>query len=334
MRAGLVGRVAAALVVLGAARARADDPPGEPRPAPPIAWLDPAPLAAPFLQLPFDAPATLRPGAVVVGVRTVYSSTILVDGSDRLKANIDLETTQPILFIRYGVRDGAELQLSVSGMVDDAGFLTRPIKAVESLFDAVNPLRAGPPPRQARFRLTRPDGSGIDWSGTRGSVGDVWAGVKGRIREQAGLVPALAWRGAVKLPTAALPFGSGRFESGGGLLADTTFGWTALRLAIDAAFPSGAFSAARVHTQPHATFQLGLARRVASWATLHVQGSIHTSPVTATGITALDAPSYYLLAGVAIEPVRTMSIAFGLVENLFGGHGADITGVLELAWRP
>lgn len=197
----------------------------------------------------------------------------------------------------------------------------------------MNPLRAGPPPEAARFRIVRDDGSGLDWSGTAGSAGDPWAGVKHRARAQNGWVPALSWRAAIKIPTAALPFGSRLLELGSGLLAGWALGATSFRLAADVMIPGGPFTAAAVRTRTHFALQLGVARRFTPWLTGMLQASAHSSAID-TGIDAVDGVNHYLLAGLAVEPTRSTSIGFAVVENvLHASRGADISAILELSWR-
>ncbi|HTN51189.1 MAG TPA: hypothetical protein VML50_02200 [Anaeromyxobacter sp.] len=318
--------------LLGAGGGRADDSPALPPPT--IPWQDPAAFALPFLQLPFDAPEPVRPGTLELSVRTIYSSTIAKAQSPTTSIDVDLETAQPILEVRWGFMSGAELDAAIPGAIDYAGFMTKPIRWVESLFDAVNPLRLGAPPRQGRLVVTRAGGASAEWVGTVGSVGDLRLGAKVRIRDQAGGLPALSWRTALTLPTAALPFGSGSVQAGGGLLAGWTFGETALRLAADVATPAGDFTAARLHTRPHGDLQLGLSQRLAPWASVVLQGSAHTSAIVGTGLSVIEGPTFYALAGAIFEPARSVSISLGLVENVFANtRGADFSGLLDLAWR-
>ncbi len=133
--------------------------PGPSAPARFMPWQDPAPFARPFLQLPFDAPEPLRAGTTELGLRTLYSNTVIRARTPRLSADVSVEEAAPMLFVRRGFDPGFELEVAVPGIIDYAGFLARPIKAVESVFASVNTLRVGPPPREARFRVARPDGA-------------------------------------------------------------------------------------------------------------------------------------------------------------------------------
>src|SRR6266540_2775717 len=266
----------------------------------PVAWQDPGPFAQPFLQLPFDAPEPVARGVLELSIRTLYSNSIARAQAAGLSVDVSVETAAPMGSVRYGLGRGFEVQLAIPGAIEYPGFLARPIKVVEGLFGSVNPLRAGPTPAAARFRVVRDDTSGIDWSGTDGSAGD--------------------------------PL----FEVGSGLLAGWTFGALSLRLATDVMIPErGPFTAAALRTRPHFTVQVGLARRLSSWLTGMLQASAHTSAIAETGIGVMDGTTTYVLAGVAVEPTRHTSVGFGVVENvLHSSRGADISGVLDFAWHP
>lgn len=328
--------IAGAISLLGPLTGRADSHSLERPAAGPIAWQDTGPFAQLFLQLPFDAPDTVAPGVLEVSMRTLYSSSIAREQAPGLSVDVSGETAAPSAFVRYGLPHGFELQLAVRGAIEHGGFLSRPIKVVEGMFGSVNPLRAGPPPAAAHFRVVRDDGSGLDWSGNRGSTADPWVGVKRRIQVQDGWAPTMSWRAALGIPAAPVPWGSGLFELGSGLLAGWTLDATSLRLEADVMIPqSGPATAAGLRTRPHFTVQLGAARRFTPWLTGMLQVSAHTSAIVGTGIDVVDGTTTYVLAGVGVEPTRRTSVEFALAENvLHATRGADISGVLAITWRP
>jgi hypothetical protein len=327
-RAALAAALVAAVASAWPASARAGEA------APVIPWQDPAPFARPFLQLPFDVPEPIPPGGVEVALGTLYGNSIVRAHRRNLDVDVSVESAQPFAFLRYGLSPGVELEAAIPGVIDYPGFLARPIKWVESFFGPVNPLRLGPPPREARFRVLRPDGTGTEWSGTRGSAGDLWVGMKASIRDQRGLAPTLSWRAAVKAPTAAPPFGSGSVELGAGILSAWTMRRTSVRATVDLTVPSGSFTSAELATRPYLSAQVGVGQRLATWASLLVQGSVHNSPLANTGVYAIEGQSWYLLAGAAIEPSRQTAVKLALVENvLHASRGADITALAEFSWR-
>jgi len=328
--------IAAAISLLGPVTGRAEPLSLERPAARPVAWQDTGPFAQLFLQLPFDAPETVARGVLEVTLRMLYSNSIARERVPGLSVDVSAETAVPIAFVRYGLPHGFELQLAVPSAVEHGGFLGRPIKVVEGLFGSVNPLRAGPPPAAAHFRVLRDDGSGLDWSGNDGNAADPWVGVKRRIHAQDGWSPAMSWRAALEFPTAPVPWGSGLFEVGSGLLAGWTLDATSLRLEADVMIPErGPVTAAGLRTRPHFTVQLGVAHRLTRWLTAMLQASAHTSAIVGTGLGVVDGTTTYVLAGVGVEPTRRTTIAFAAAENvLHSSRGADISGVLEIAWRP
>jgi len=300
----------------------------------PIPWQDAAPMAVPFLQLPFEPPATVAPGHLQLGVRTTYSNSIARTQSPDLSVSYHLETAQPTLALRLGLRDGLEVQLDLPAVAEVSPSFDAAIKDVESWFHTENRLRRVTVSRQAEFRLVRPDGRGTSFAGARSGIGDVWLGAKGRIREQVGWVPALAWRAALKLPTGTFPFGSGVVEGGLGLLAGADLGRTHLWAVADVVVPDGPVSGARLPTRPHPAFQLAVGREVGSRAMLLLQGSTHGPALRYMHLSEIDGWTFYVLAGAQVTVTPSLSVSVGLVENLLvTERGTDIAGVLDLSWR-
>lgn len=335
MRSWIRALVAAASSLTSAiAWAESPSPADDPAAARPIAWQDTGPFAQPFLQLPFDAPEPLAPGVLEVSVRTLYSNSVLRERSADLSVDVSVESALPAAFVRYGLPLGLELQLALGGAVHYAGFLGRPIKFVEGLFDSANPLRAGRPPTAARFRILRRDGAGLDRAGSSASAGDPWIGLKRRIALQDEWKPALSWRVALEVPTAPFPLGSGLWELGTGVIAGWRLGATSLFAQGDAMFPQpGAITAAALQTRPHFALQLGVVRRLTGWLSGMLQASAHSSAIAGTGLDVVDGTTRYLLVGIGVEPTRGTSLAFALVENVLSPRGADISAVLEVGGR-
>jgi Protein of unknown function (DUF3187) len=291
----------------------------------PMAWQEPAPVARLFLQLPFEAPEVTPPRALEVGLRLLYSNSLLAARSDQLALDIHVETAQPMLWLHYGVSSGIEAQLALPLVVDHGGFLDRPIEVVEGWFGAANPQRKGRPRNVARYRLTGPNGSGILRDGSGAGLGDVWAGIKIVLAGTSG-GDALAVRCALKLPTGRLPYGSEEVDAGASLLAAWSWTSTALRLQLDAAVPTASLPAADIRTRPYGAFQAGIARRLGDAVTLQLQGSVHLSPLEGTGLGQLDGTTAYVAAGATFRLSRAVGIDAGVVENVFSPYrGADIT---------
>jgi len=308
----------------------ADSRQREPAVPPPLAWQEPAPLARLFLQLPFEAPEVLPERILEVGLRLLYSNSLLSARNDELTLDVHVETTQPTVWLRYGLLPGLEAQAAFPFVIDYGGFLDRPIEVVEGWFAFSNPQRKGRPRNVAHFQLTRPDGSGILRDGPGSGLGDAWAALKVMVVGGAGSGGSLAVRGALKLPTGKLPYGSEELDVGGSLSAGWTWTSTAVRLQLDVLVPTASLPAAHVHTHVYGAMDVGVTQRLGDRLALQVQASGHVSPLTHTGLDQLDATTAYVLGGVTVA-MSSVTLDAGVVENIFSPYrGADITFLLGL----
>jgi hypothetical protein len=318
------------LTALAAGPASGQAPADEPLP-----WQDGAPLAAPFLQLPMEAAATLAPGEARLSLRTLHSSSIAQVQNPGLRVEYQLGTTQPSLVLRRGLREGLELHLEAAAFLEHTDYLDPAIRRVESWLADVRELRRDSPGRLARFVLLRADGRGSRFQGPQQALGDAWAGLKGRLRDQAGWAPALSWRAAVKLPTGRFPYGSGVLEAGAGMLGSLALGSTRATLAADLMVPGGTVSDARLRTRPHPSLQLALAQPLGARAALLLQGSAHGSALRYIHLSEIDGWSFYVLGGVRVRVHNRLMLGFGLAENLLvTERGTDLAALLDLSWRP
>ena len=308
--------------------------------AEPLPWQDSAPMARMFLQLPFEAPATTPQGTLSAGVGLLNANSIIRASSPELDVDIHLETAQLTTMVRYGLSSRVELQLVVPVVIASSGFLDGPINAVESLFRARNPLRLEPRSGETRFALRRsalqgrgtgPPSATIDMTRAGAGLGDVWAGVKLLIAEQSGGWPALAVRGALKVPTGQAPYGSGEVDVGGSLLAGWTLRPVGLWIQLDVGVPTGSLAGVPIATRPYGTVQVATAWEVLEGFSLHAQASGHTSPLGGTGLDELALPTFYVLLGSTVALTRSLDLTAGLVENVLSpGRGADFTVLLGM----
>lgn len=328
------GRLAAAIALAASLAPRA----GRADPAAailaPVPWREPSPLMRLFLQLPFDAPATVARGAVRGELDVLYSNSLLAARNDALAVDVHVESMQVTPMLRAGVADGVELELAAPVLLDTGGFLDRPIETVEGWLAASSPQRAGRPRNAAVFSLVRRDGTGIERRGAEAGIGDAWAGAKIELARERGARPAISARAAVKVPTGSAPFGSGTVDLGAGLLAGWTFDRLALRLALDASAPTGELRVARIRTRPYGAAQAGLAWQASPRVAVHAQLAGHASPLGGTGLGVVDAPTFYVLAGAGVALPARLELRAAVVENVFSPYrGADVTFVLGLARR-
>ena len=135
------------------------------------------------------------------------------------------------------------------------------VPALRAVFEAVKGARTASE-SVVRFQLTRPDGTGIVRDGPGAGLGDVWAGLKVRLTHLPG-GGYLALRGALKLPTGRLPYGSEEVDLGASLFAGWSWNATGLRAQVDVLVPTEELRAGGVETRPYGAFDVGLTQR---WA--------------------------------------------------------------------
>ena len=70
-------------------------------------------MARLFLQPPFEAPEVLPPRVLELGVDLLYSNSLLSARNDAVTLDVQVETAQPTLSLRYGLRPGLEVQLAI-----------------------------------------------------------------------------------------------------------------------------------------------------------------------------------------------------------------------------
>lgn len=293
--------------------------------APPLPFQEPSPVPRLFLQPAMDAPEGLAAGRVSGTLRLLYSNSILEGASRRHTLDIDMEEAHLLAELRWAPTDRVELRLALPVMLDWGGFLDAPIDAVERLANVSNPERLARARGRTRFLLTGPGGA-IDRSHAGGGMGDVVLGARLGIWSACGPRPAIALRAAVKVPSAALPWGSGTLDVGGGVLAGWRGERTALRLALDVTAPTAGVRIVALDTRPFASAQAALARSVSDRTTLHVQLSAHGSPIRRSGIRELDGPDAYVVAGATTRLPRRLALELGVAEGIFSPYrGTDLT---------
>ena len=329
--------LALAFVPLAACAAVVDEPAGA-VPAVPLPWQESSPLARTFLQLPFEGPAVTPVGSLEAGVAVLYANSIFRDVNASYSIDLHVETAQATVMLRTGVVPGVEFQLAIPVVVTTGGFLDRPIEVVEGVFHGSNPLRAQVPRSRAHVRLESQAGAGpgassgptsLSFDGPAAGLGDVWTGFKFLVANQSGVLPAVAIRAVLKLPTGLIPYGSGEADLGTSVILGWNVPALGIWLELDAMQPTGRAVLADIRTRTYGAAQFGLTWQLSDVVALHGQASAHASPLTGTGLSALDDPTFYVIAGTTVNLSRSVSADLGLVENVFSpGRGADFTILL------
>jgi uncharacterized protein DUF3187 len=278
-----------------------------------------------FLQPPFEAPEVLPQRILELGVPVLYSNSLLSARNDAVTLDVQVETAQPTLSLRYGFLPGVEVQLAIPLVDDHGGLLDGTISSVEDMFGAWNQQRRGRS-NGADFRLTRADGSGVVRPGGGSGLGDVWGGLKAQLAGGGERGGSLSVRASLKLPTGTLPYGSEELDLGASLLGAWSWESRALRFELDALTPTERLHRVHLHTNAYGAVQLGLAQRMGERIALHGQVSAHLSPISGTGLGQLDGPTFYLLGGATFALGPAASLELAAVENIFSPYrGADIS---------
>jgi hypothetical protein len=208
------------------------------------------------------------------------------------------------------------------------GWLDPVLNAVEGVFSP-NSLRRQTPLYLTDVRITTAAGGTLVQSGPGVALGDTTLGVQQLLLTAQGARPAVALRGALKLPTGGTLAGSGTVDVGAGVLVAWELGRMAVHLALDGGFPGGQLNPPGLASRPYGSLQASFAARVAETLTLHVQLSGHTSPLDVPDSIGLSDATSYLVTGIGWEPSRSVALHFALVENLFSSHrGADYSVML------
>jgi hypothetical protein len=297
----------------------------------PLAWQEPSPVSRLFLQLPFEPPEPLPPGRLRPEVRVIYSNSLLLGATPALRLVADVETVQPTLSLAAGLGAGLEARVALPLVVDWGGLLDRPTEAVDGFFHSPLGERHSRPDDSAQWTLVRADGRGVSRTGAGAGLGDASIGLKGRLLDGGGWIPALSARAALSLPTGRPPWGAGALTPAAGLLAGWRVGSAALRLAADLAVPTARLRSMELSTRPYGTLNLGVTAPASSRLALQLQASAHSAPLRATGIDRLDRPTAYVLFGVSARLPRETVLDVGVAENVFSPYrGADISLLLAL----
>ena len=292
----------------------------------PIPWQEPSPPSRLFLQQPFQAPEP-EPSGLDVGLvsANIFIHSTPVGGTQVV---FDEETLTLLLTGNLAIGDRLGLHMTVPVVLQYGGWLDPILNAVEGVFHPDSARRQAPL-YQTEAHIVTVSGERLDQSGPALALGDISLGAQELLLTADRGRPALAVRGAIKLPTGGHLVGSRTFDIGAGLLLAWELGWLGIHLALDGAVPTGSFDLPSLTTRPYGSAQLGLAFRVASTVSLHLQISGHTSPLDVADASPLTGATSYLVTGVTWEPSRAFALQFALVENLFSSHrGADYTVTL------
>jgi hypothetical protein len=292
----------------------------------PLPWQEPSLPSRLFLQLPLVAP---EPEADSLWVRLVAANLFFSSSAPGgTQVQVDEETLTLLLTGSLVLVERVGLNLTVPVVLQYGGWLDPVLNAVEGVFHPDSARRRAPVGR-TEVRITTASGGTLVQSGPSIALGDATVGVQGLLVTADGARPAVALRGALKLPTGGTLVGSGTVDVGVGVLLAWELGRIAVHLAVDGGFPGGQLNPPGLVSRPYGSLQVGFAARVADTLSLHLQLSGHTSPLDVPDSASLSDATSYLVTGVGWDPSRSFGLHFALVENLFSSHrGADYSVML------
>jgi len=292
-----------------------------------------------FLSLSPERATTLSQGTYEVRLEVAESNTILIESTSRVDAILKFETFRSSWQLKYGLTDRLEVGLEVPFLYRDGGFLDPFIISVEKSISHLNPDRIRFTDGKFGGYVIQRDGKTIISGQNRQSgLGDVVLSGKYLVLVEGERQPALALRGAVKLPTGDFDraFGSGDPDVGVGLALQKTLGnrWV-FYLNTSVVFPGGNFGATDLTLKP--IYTASLAGEFLWTSRFSVVGQIDydTTPFHGTGIRILDhgVSEGALGLNYRIRPHLLWQL-YG-IENFNNpiGAAADFTLATDVAYR-
>lgn len=245
-----------------------------------------------FLSLPAEKATTLPRGFYEVKIEWVESNIILTESTSRVDALLKFETFRSSVHLKYGLTNRLEVGLEIPTLYRDGGFLDPLIISVEEAFSHLNPDRLTFSDGSFGGFVIKRDGKTII-SGGNGQfgLGDIVLSGKYLALHEGPRQPALALRGALKLPTGDFDraFGSGDPDVGIGLVLQKGLGsrW-AFYLNQSVVFPTGNFGDTDVTLQPISTTAVAAEFLWTPRFSLVGQFDYYTTPFHGTGARLLD----------------------------------------------
>lgn len=242
-----------------------------------------------FLGMPGDRAAVVPKRTLDVRVELAETAQIFDEQGVGTTARVKLETLRSALFLRYGLTDRLELSLEVPTIYRYRGFMEGAIEQVERLTTGLG---------GARERL---DGTGFVFDVTRNGrtlfsggdgefgLGDVSLVAKWQATEDRGLMPTVALRFGLKLPTGdeGRVFGSGHTDVGLGLALEKVLAtrWIAY-LNVNGVFPTGKVSG--LSLDPIFSSVIALEYLWTPRFSMVLQFDYYSTPFSGTGLKVLD----------------------------------------------
>jgi hypothetical protein len=153
----------------------------------------------------------------------------------------DYELTRANLAVQYGVLDRLAVGLEIPLLYTWKGFLDEPIKGFEDVTGFKRTIRFERPQHRFSYHLEKDGRKALNGTSGAVGIGDIAISTKALLREEGRLMPAVAGRFALKLPTGDdnRALGSGEVEVGLGVALEKAFGPARLYFNAGLTIPTG-----------------------------------------------------------------------------------------------
>ncbi len=302
----------------------------------PISVVNQAPIQLLFLQAIPDKAETMAKGKGSLRLKTSITNTLLSERSVNYQGVVDLEMIRASLDLRYGILTGLEIGMSLPLVYSYPGIMDRAIVDFEEFVSAESrPIRKKQVPDKYEYYVKANSKVFIAGKGKRSSgIGDLVIWLKGKLWDGGDISPCLSARLEVKVPSGDKDraLGSGKPDSGFGLLLQKEFDRLIAYLNADVIFPGDAFEQVNLQLKEFYEIMLGAEYKLSSRLSLLAQLNCINRPFKETGLQMLDRRIYDSLVGIHYCTRHGFFVQAGAVEDFknSGNAGADITFFLNL----
>lgn len=211
----------------------------------------------------------------------------------------DFELTRANLALQYGVRERLALGIEIPLLYTWKGFLDEPIKAFEDVTGFKRTIRFERGQDLFSYVLQKDGRNALQGTSGALGVGDIAVSAKLLLREEDHVLPAMAGRFALKLPTGDDDrlLGSGAVDLGLGIALEKTIGPVRIYVNTGLTIPTGnPFSDTGIDSLPMLSTFLTGEYRITERVSLLVQLNGVTPPVRNTGLD-IDRATFEILGG-------------------------------------
>jgi hypothetical protein len=257
-------------------------------------------------------------------------SNIFVNGfSGTQKVVFDAELWRNSAIARYGLAQHTDVEIELPFMYATSGFLDQFIESYHKLFGFPDSGREKRPDFVYEVDAFSHGKEAYSLEGNHVGIGDIPIVLTQQVLEESEHAPAVALRAGVELPTGSESrgFGNGKFDFGGGVIAQRSFGRWTMTGGGDYVVPGNAEKSEAADVAPAQQYdgQLGIEYRWNDRSSL-LGGLVFDSAVTNDiHLKEIDKPILSLDLGIAWDAAKRAQVFFGLTEDVIADSGPDFT---------